>query len=78
MKVRTRLWQGEFSSTAVQFRTDSTPMVWIHTNFGWVPAGNAPEDDNEAEKFAQDIADGYKLQESSQEMALYFLGEEEA
>lgn len=74
LRPRTRLWESESgSSTCVQFRTDVKPMVWMHTNLGWVPIGNAPEDEKEAETFAEDVAAGYNLVESSLERAVSFL-----
>lgn len=73
--MKTRLWTNQERTTLVQFRTDSKPMVWIHTNIGWLACGNAPEDEKEAEQFAQEIANGWNLKEASHEMAIYFLGE---
>ena len=73
---RTRLWQSDSgSSTCVQFRTDADPMVFLHTNLGWVPIGNTPEGDEEAEAFAVSMAEGYGLVESSWDTAVVFLGE---
>ena len=60
----TRAWASEGSSTIVQFRTDEDPMVWMHTNIGWVPIGNAPKDDaDKAEQFAEKTALSYGLRE---------------
>lgn len=73
--MRTRYWESEgVSTTAVQFRDDTEPMVHIHTNMGWVAVGNAPKDVVGAEKFAEDIARGYHLTETTEEQALYMAG----
>ena len=64
---KTRLWES--TSTCVQYRTDVTPFVYLHTNIGWVPIGNTPEGVEEAEKFAIKCAAGYDLIESSPERA---------
>ena len=71
--MRTRLWEDPegLSSTCVQFRTDTKPMVWVNTNMGWVPISNTPKDEKEAEQFAEEIATGYHLEESSPERAQY-------
>lgn len=71
---RTRLWEREdrTSSTCVQFRTDATPMVWMHTNIGWLAISNAPPTAPEAEKMAEDMARGYDLTESPPDRARYF------
>ena len=74
-KAKTRLWESDCgSNTMVQFRTDSDPMVFIHSNIGWLPIGNAPKTAAEAEKFAAETAEGYDLIEASTEKAEYFLG----
>ena len=45
MSDRTRYWASDHGSdTAVQFRTDVEPEVWMHTNMGWVPIGNCAEE----------------------------------
>ncbi len=75
MSARTRLWESETgSSTAVQFRTDREPMVWMHTNLGWIAIGNAPTDQAEAEKFAEECAAGYGLKESTGARAYFMAG----
>lgn len=77
---RTRLWLAEdhpHTSTGVQFRTDVEPKVWMHTNIGWVPIGNAPRDEAEAEAFAIEIAEGYDLMEMPEERARYMAGWED-
>jgi hypothetical protein len=74
IQTRTRLWRNKNSSTMIQFRTDSIPMVWMHTNIGWLPLGNCPDLQSDAESFAVSVAEGYKLQEASQAMALHYLG----
>lgn len=72
---RTRLWESDCGcDTMVQFRTDSDPMVFIHSNIGWLPIGNAPKTAEAAEKFALKMAEGYDLVEASTEKAEYFLG----
>lgn len=75
--VKTRYWHGEDTSTAVQFRTDASPKVWMHTNIGWIGASNAPGEAKEAEVFAEELAEGYGLKEADQERARYMLGLEE-
>lgn len=76
--MRTRLWESNGgSSTCVQFRTDTEPKVWLHTNLGWVPIGNSPAEESEAEKFAVELADGYQLVEADQDRAEYFAGMDE-
>lgn len=73
--TKTRYWDNPgFSSTAVQFRTDTEPMIWMHTNIGWVPIGNTPVDRKEAEHFAEELAAGYNLEERGREFAEYMLG----
>ena len=73
--MRTRLWNSENgSNTCVQFRTDSKPMVWVHSNIGWLGMGNTPENEAEAEKFAEETAEGYGLVETTPEEALYMAG----
>ena len=63
---RTRAWESASgSSTIVQFRTDiDGAPVWMHTNIGWIPIGNAPEELGAAEDFAVKAAAGYGLEES--------------
>jgi hypothetical protein len=76
-EVRTRLWRDPegLSSTAVQFRTDTRDVfVWMHTNIGWVPIGNAPRTEKEAQAFAEDLANSYRLEETSKAVATEFLG----
>lgn len=68
---RTRCWESRDSSTVVQFRTDVEPKVWMHTNIGWLPIGNTPDNEVEAEAFAVECAAGYKLVESPQDRAFY-------
>ena len=75
--MKTRLWKAESSNTMIQFRTDAEPLVWMHTNMGWLPLGNSPTDHDEAEKFAAEAAEGYNLKETSSEVAEYFLGSKE-
>lgn len=73
---KTRLWESTSgSSTCVQFRTDAEPYVFLHSNIGWVPIGNTPDDVIAAEKFAEEIADGYDLVESSSKRSHHMLGE---
>lgn len=77
--MKTRYWDRSdgLSSTAVQFRTDTDPMVFFHTNIGWVPIGNTPKDATGAEEFAEKLASGYGLTEANQTQAIYMLGEDE-
>lgn len=77
--MRTRYWHHPdgMSSTAIQFRDDTQPMVHMHTNLGWVPIGNAPTDATGAEAFAEQIAGNYGLSEGSPALATYMAGEEE-
>jgi len=77
--VTTRLWEAEpeRSSTAIQFNSEATPKVWMHTNIGWIPIGNSPKDNDEAERFAEDTAKEYGLEESTQERAKYMAGIED-
>ncbi len=74
--MRTRFWSNPdgCSSTCVQVRDDAQPMVHLHTNMGWVPIGNAPKTYHEAEKFAEEIAKGYGLEEADEEQAIYMAG----
>jgi hypothetical protein len=74
--MRTRYWHdfAGLSSTAVQFRDDADPMVFLHTNLGWVPIGNTPPDATGAERFAEEVAASYKLSEASQAVATYMAG----
>lgn len=76
-EIKTRFWDSETSSTAVQFRDDTTPMIWMHTNIGWVPLNGTPHFPEEASECAESLAKHYGLEEASQEKALYMLGEEE-
>jgi len=71
---RTRFWSSPDTTTCIQFRTDTDPKVWIHTNLGWVPIGNTPDDAGAAEAFAVDVAAGYKLEEASEDTARYMAG----
>lgn len=77
--TRTRFWCDPMwlSSTCVQFRADTKPMVWLHTNIGWIPVGNTPETEKEAESFAIGLAEGYNLTEANQGLAQYMLRETE-
>lgn len=75
MSERTRLWIGENTTTAVQFRTDVEPRVHLHTNMGWIPI--APEDDLEPERQAEAIAVGYELTEADEALARYMAGWDE-
>ena len=74
--MKTRLWMGNNTSTAVQFRNDVSegePMVWMHTNLGWVPVGNSVGmSEQEAEDLAVKIAKGYSLEEQDEATALEF------
>lgn len=74
--MRTRLWMGEHTTTAVQFRTDvaeDEARVWLHCNLGWIPIGNSIGlSETEAEQLAVDAAAGYKLTEASEEVALAY------
>lgn len=76
--MRTRYWDNPegASSTAVQFRDDTTPMVWMHTNLGWIQVGNSPTDVDEAESFAAKLAQGYGLEERSLRYARYMAGDD--
>lgn len=78
--MRTRLWEkpDASTSTCVQVRDDAPDesYVWMHTNMGWIPIGNAPKNYEEAEVFAKQVAEGYGLTESSPERALYMAGDE--
>jgi hypothetical protein len=60
---RNRFWGSETSSTAVMFMPLEDPKVWLHTNIGWVPIGNTPENAAEAEQMAIDLAKNYFLEE---------------
>lgn len=77
--IKTRYWDNidGGSTTAVQFRDDTEPMVFLHSNIGWLPLGNTPKDATGAEAFAKQLADGYGLTEASQEVAQYMLGEDD-
>lgn len=72
--MRTRIWVGDNTDTKVQFRNDADPKVWMNTNIGWIPIGNAPTDDVGAEAFAVDTAKSYGLPEGSLEEAKYWAG----
>ena len=58
----------------VQVRDDILPMVHVHSNIGWLPIGNAPEDWDAAVAMAERLARGYGLEESSQSRALWMAG----
>ncbi len=75
--VKTRFWSSdEGSSTCVQWRDDTDPPVWLHTNLGWVQVNvDAPHVADEA--FAVTLAEGYGLTERSEEYARGMLGGEE-
>lgn len=75
--VKTRFWDsgGGMTTTAVQFRDDTNPMVHLHTNIGWVGISNAPKDAAGAEEMAAKLAAGYNLVEASEEQATYMLGD---
>ncbi|NDC37704.1 MAG: hypothetical protein EBZ48_06585, partial [Proteobacteria bacterium] len=65
--IVTRLWLGLHTSTAVQYREDSDTRVWLHTNIGWVPTQlTLPSE-------AEELAKGYSLEETSEEVALSYL-----
>lgn len=66
--VRTRLWLGEFTSTAVQYREDLDVRVWLHSNLGWFPISNLF-----TEQQAEELAKGYKLVEADHETAREYL-----
>lgn len=72
--MKTRIWHNRNSTTMVQFISTANPKVYLQTNIGWLPIGNTPENDDEAQKFAEDCAVSYGLVEGSQEMANYFAG----
>ena len=74
--MRTRFWEDEnrMSSTAVQVRDDATPMVYLHSNIGWIPIGNSPDTYEASMEFAEDLAKNYGLVERSQEVAFWMLG----
>ena len=77
MRMKTRFWDSDQgSSTCVQYRDDAEPMVWMHTNLGWVPIGNSPEDAGEAEAFAVETAKGYGLVERDNDTARAMAGVE--
>lgn len=61
--MKNRFWGSELSSTAVMFMPKEDPKVWFHTNLGWVPIGNTPEDSAEAEQMAINLAVHYSLEE---------------
>lgn len=69
---RTRYWCNEEGNNGIQFRTDCRPMVWYLTNLGWLPIGNTPEDETEAEKFAEEAAGRYN--EVDKKRAEYMAG----
>jgi hypothetical protein len=74
--MKTRYWSNDEGNNGVQFRNDASPMVWIATNIGWLPISNSPEDEQEAEAFAEKLAKGYGYDERSSEYALYMAGAE--
>jgi len=72
--MRTRYWSNGEGNNGVQFRTDSEEMVWMATNIGWIPVSNAPKNEREAEKYAEELAEGYSYKETSQEFAKHMAG----
>lgn len=74
-KHRTRYWCNDEGNNGVQFRTDSDiSKVWMCTNIGWLPISNAPEDELEAEKFAEEMAEGYGYEEADEAQAAHMAG----
>ena len=76
-ELKTRLWSNPGTTTVIQVRNDvpaDSPMVFIHTNLGWLPISNAPRTYNEAEQFAAEAADGYGLRERCYHAAVDFCG----
>jgi hypothetical protein len=71
---KTRAWNSPETNTIVQFRTDVSPFIYLHTNVGWIPVGNCPSNPEKAEKMAEDIAKGYNLTETTQEFAKHLAG----
>lgn len=69
--MKTRFWESEGSSTAVQYRDDMPRHVWFHTNIGWFATAF------ETEEEAEELAKGYGLTEASLEHARYMAGIEE-
>ena len=77
IKHRTRFWRHDnfpHSSTAIQFRTDAAPYVWMHSNVGWIPIGNSPIDVGDAERFAEEAAVSYELEEAGEHEARVMAG----
>ena len=74
IKYRTRYWSNDEGNNGVQFRNDGDPKVWMCTNIGWVPVGNAPTDEISAEQFAEDLAKGFGYDEVSESQAEYLAG----
>ena len=73
--MKTRAWESdEGSSTIVQFRSDVHPHVWMNTNMGWVPIGNAPAGLREAESFAETMAKDYGLTETHPDRSRWLAG----
>lgn len=74
--IRTLAWHDSSgaSNTIIQVRDDTTPYVWMHTNIGWVPIGNAPEQYEQAVDFALAFAKEHELEEMPMSLALYFAG----
>jgi hypothetical protein len=66
---KTRVWKSSKSNKIVQFRTDVSPFVYIHSDVGWMPLGNCPSDPEKAEAFAEKYAKSHKLAETSKEYA---------
>ena len=75
--MRTRCWEDPegCSNTVVQVRDDARPMVHVHSNIGWLPISNAPEDWDAAVAMAESLARGWGLEESSRGRALWMAGE---
>jgi hypothetical protein len=76
--INTRYWRkpaGE-SSTAVQWRDDTRPQVWVFTNVGWVPIIGTPADPTEAQVTAEKLATEYGLVEVKKNEALFMAGVE--
>lgn len=72
-QVRTRSWRSVGSQVAIQFRTDRPNKVWLHTDLGWVPLSNAPDDEQGAEDFAVKMAADCELDEDDETTARSFL-----
>jgi hypothetical protein len=72
---KTRAWYNPgVTDTIVQFRTDVTPFIYIHSNVGWLPIGNCPSDPEKAEKLAERTAKGYNLIEAPEDYAKHLAG----